>query len=41
VGVWKVNRESEGRQIWWMYFVCMYEKRTMKLVEIVLREEGE
>jgi hypothetical protein len=23
-------------QIWWMYFVFMYENRTMKLVEIVL-----
>jgi hypothetical protein len=36
---------SEGGQIWWIYFVFMYENRRMKPVEIVLRrkerKEGE
>jgi hypothetical protein len=35
----KVNREGEGGPIWSMYFMYMYENRTMKLVEIVLRRE--
>jgi hypothetical protein len=26
----KVSREGEGGWIWWMYFVYMYENRTMK-----------
>jgi hypothetical protein len=29
--------ESKGKQIWLMYFIYMYENRTMKPVEIVLR----
>jgi hypothetical protein len=33
----KINREGEGGQIWWMYFVYVYENRIMKLVEVVLR----
>jgi hypothetical protein len=37
----KVNIEGEGGRIWWMYFVYMYEHRTMKLVEIVLRRGEE
>jgi hypothetical protein len=32
-----VNREDEGWQICWMYFVFLYETRTMKLFEIVLK----
>jgi hypothetical protein len=32
-----VNGEVEGGQTWLMYFVHMYENRTMKLAEIVLR----
>jgi hypothetical protein len=39
------KRMSEGGQIWWMYFIFMYENRIMKPVEIVLRRgrgnEGE
>jgi hypothetical protein len=31
------RRECEGWQIWWMHFVFLYENRTMKLVEIVVR----
>jgi hypothetical protein len=29
-------------ELWWMYFVFVYENRTQKLVEIILRrwEEG-
>jgi hypothetical protein len=26
--------------MWWMYFVFVYENRTMKPVEIVLRRRG-
>jgi hypothetical protein len=32
----KIIRKSEGGRIWWMYQVFIYEKRTMKPVEIVL-----
>jgi hypothetical protein len=38
VGRRRVNGEGEGRQIWYMYFVCVYENKTVKTVEIVLRE---
>jgi hypothetical protein len=27
MGMEVVNGEGEGRQIWWMYFVYMYENR--------------
>jgi hypothetical protein len=37
VGAGKVIRESEGGVLWWMYFVYVYENRTVKPVEIVLR----
>jgi hypothetical protein len=37
VGGWKTQGKGEGGRIWWMYFVFMYENRTMKPVEIVLR----
>jgi hypothetical protein len=30
----------KGRRIWWMYFAFMYEDRTMKPVEIVLKKGG-
>jgi hypothetical protein len=29
--------KGEGRLIWWVYFEFVYENRTMKPVEIVLR----
>jgi hypothetical protein len=32
--------DSEGRQIWCVYFVFLHENRTMKSVETVLRQEG-
>jgi hypothetical protein len=32
-----MERVKEGELIWWMYFVYVYENRTMKPVEIVLR----
>jgi hypothetical protein len=35
----RVSGEGEGRQIWLMFFVFVYENRIMKLVEIVLRGE--
>jgi hypothetical protein len=34
----RVNREEIGG-IQWMYFVYVYENRTMKAVELVLRRE--
>jgi hypothetical protein len=37
----RINRKGDRRQIWWMYFVFMCEKRIMKLVEIVLRRGRE
>jgi hypothetical protein len=37
----RVNRESEGGQIWSMYWVYMYENKTIKPAEIVLRSEEE
>jgi hypothetical protein len=40
VGGGRISREGEGRCIWWMYFVFVYENRTMKLVKIVLRSGG-
>jgi hypothetical protein len=41
-----VNKKDEIRQMYWIYFVLVYEKRTMKPIKIVLRrgqreEEGE
>jgi hypothetical protein len=24
-GSWGINRDSEGGQIWWIYFIYMYE----------------
>jgi hypothetical protein len=36
------RRKNEGRQIRWMCFVFVYENRTMKPIEIVLRRgEGD
>jgi hypothetical protein len=40
VGVGRVNREGGEEQIRWMYFVNVYENRTMKPVETVLRRGG-
>jgi hypothetical protein len=48
MGRGRVNREGERRWfisfiliwIWWMYFVYMYENRTMEPVETVLRRAG-
>jgi hypothetical protein len=42
----RVNGEGEGGWIWCMFFVFVYENRTMKPIEIVLRkgrsgDEGE
>jgi hypothetical protein len=37
VRVGRVNKQGEGGQIWWMYFVFTYVNRAMKLGEIVLR----
>jgi hypothetical protein len=37
VGRGRVNRGGEGAQTWWMCLVYEYENRTMKPVEIVLR----
>jgi hypothetical protein len=31
-----VSRESEGGQIWWMYFIFLYENKIKKLFQ----EEG-
>jgi hypothetical protein len=36
----RMNREGKGGQIWLMYFVFVYEKRTMKLIKIIREEEG-
>jgi hypothetical protein len=36
----KAYRKGEGGQIWWIYFVFMYENRTMKPVETILRRGG-
>jgi hypothetical protein len=33
----EVNRDDEGEQMCLMYFVFLYESRTMKLGEIILR----
>jgi hypothetical protein len=35
-----VNREDDKGQIWWMYFMFMYENRTMKPGELVLKKQG-
>jgi hypothetical protein len=40
VGRGKINGEGEGGQIWSMYFVYMYENRTMKPAGIVLKRQG-
>jgi hypothetical protein len=37
VGVGRVNGEGERGLIWLMYFLYVYENRTMKPVEIILR----
>jgi hypothetical protein len=41
----RVNGEDKGGYTWSMYFIYLYEKRTLKLVEVILskgeREEGE
>jgi hypothetical protein len=37
VGERRVDREGEGGQIWWMYFVYENEDKVMKFIEIVLR----
>jgi hypothetical protein len=31
------NQRGRRKAIWWVYFVFVYESRTMKPVEIVLR----
>jgi hypothetical protein len=36
----RAKEKIERRGIWWMYFVFMYENRTVNTVEIVLRREG-
>jgi hypothetical protein len=36
----RVNREGEGGSAWWIYFVLLYDNRTVTLVEIVLRRRG-
>jgi hypothetical protein len=33
----RVKAEGEGERIWSKYFIPMYENRTMKTVDIVLR----
>jgi hypothetical protein len=39
---WEVEGyKGEGGQICWIYFIFIYEKRTMKLAEIVLRRGGD
>jgi hypothetical protein len=35
----RVQGKGEGGQIWWQYFIFIYENRTMKPLEIVLRPE--
>jgi hypothetical protein len=37
----RVNREGEGGRIWWMYLAYVYENRTMKPIEIVLKRREE
>jgi hypothetical protein len=37
VGRRKAKGGGERGQIWWMHFVCVYENRTIKPVEVVLR----
>jgi hypothetical protein len=32
LGEGRVNEEGEGEQRWWMYFVFLYENRTMNTV---------
>jgi hypothetical protein len=34
----RLNEEGEGGRMWMVYFVYMYENRTVKSVEIVLRK---
>jgi hypothetical protein len=34
-----VNREGKEEQIWLMYFTYLYENRTIKPAEIVLKRE--
>jgi hypothetical protein len=36
----RAQLKDEGMQIWWMYFVFIYENRIMKPVEIALRRAG-
>jgi hypothetical protein len=40
VGEGKVNREGEEGQKWLVFFVYVYENRTLKLVDFVLRREA-
>jgi hypothetical protein len=37
VGGGRLNREDAGGRIWWVYFVYVYERRTMKTVEVIVR----
>jgi hypothetical protein len=37
VGRGRAKGEGKGEQMWWKYFVFIYENRTMKPAEIVLR----
>jgi hypothetical protein len=37
VGRGRVNREGEGRLIWLVYFINLYDNRAMTPAEIVLR----
>jgi hypothetical protein len=36
----EVNREGKGLGIRLMYFVYMYENRTMKPIDVVLKKRG-
>jgi hypothetical protein len=41
VGEGRVNRLGEGGGMSSIYFIYLYEDRTMKLVEIILSKGGE
>jgi hypothetical protein len=42
VGSWRGISQGkvEGRRMWWIHFLLMYENRAMELVEIVLEGGG-
>jgi hypothetical protein len=41
VGGGRAQRKGEGRCIWWVYFVSIYENKRVEPVEIILRREKE